>query len=814
MAPNGTDAIGDRDPRVEDYLNDRIQTAQDLQNLDDILQSLQEQHDLQKKQLREAEDILAQASKASTDHNEKVKEMANAFEQQQQEIDRHLMSTTNSHTADEAVQKFESWMKRIQAYEVAQGYLKTLAEVNSLKDQANSHLKDAPHLALPSYLRLREIHSGLQATQPLAEGSAPHLVDTTANITFELRESLEKAFEDRLRNALSEMNWPGDKLNLSDDLLDKWELSFQSLLRLQEPELAEASPENKASPSSWEPPILLPIKVMVQPLGLRFKYHFTGERPTNRLDKPEFFLSHILGLFATHSEFLISYIQPLLDERASQTTSSISWAYVDAMSSFITAILPTLRQKVATTMAPTSEHPQLMSHFMHELMRFDDEVRTTYNYTPNPYTGEDWKGMTWEVLVKQNWFPRWLEIEKEFALARYHEIIDAPDSGELEYDSVEPSASKPTKAAIRVNDLLETITERYRPLVSFSQRLRFLIDIQISIFDLYHIRLREGLEAYLAMTSTIGRTVQSTAGVQANVEGVAGLERLCRIYGSAEYLEKKMQDWSDDVFFLEIWTELQERVKGSKASDKPFAGPMTVSDVAEKTSSAVKSDNVEGALFDETASAYGRLKVRSQEIIEATVSGNIQTALKPYSQVSSWHSVSLPTINSLNGATPTAELMEPLRTLTTELGFLAKTLSFIPLLSITHVLLASLQSYLWDHVLMRNSFSATGGAQFYFDVQAICDTVDNILSIHDTEGIESSKLMCRLVDGLILLGLPNEVDEEAKKDGNVSFCISDVERKVFESNEGARSVLKALRIKNLTEAEARQILQRRIEIRT
>lgn len=34
-----------------------------------------------------------------------------------------------------------------------------------------------------------------------------------------------------------------------------------------------------------EPLILLPLEVMVKPLELRFKYHFDGDRPTNKLDK-------------------------------------------------------------------------------------------------------------------------------------------------------------------------------------------------------------------------------------------------------------------------------------------------------------------------------------------------------------------------------------------------------------------------------------------------------------------------------------------------------------------------------------------------
>lgn len=34
-----------------------------------------------------------------------------------------------------------------------------------------------------------------------------------------------------------------------------------------------------------EPLVLLPLEVMVKPLELRFRYHFEGDRPTNRPDK-------------------------------------------------------------------------------------------------------------------------------------------------------------------------------------------------------------------------------------------------------------------------------------------------------------------------------------------------------------------------------------------------------------------------------------------------------------------------------------------------------------------------------------------------
>ena len=34
-----------------------------------------------------------------------------------------------------------------------------------------------------------------------------------------------------------------------------------------------------------EPLVLLPLEVMIRPLELLFRYHFDGDKPTNRLDK-------------------------------------------------------------------------------------------------------------------------------------------------------------------------------------------------------------------------------------------------------------------------------------------------------------------------------------------------------------------------------------------------------------------------------------------------------------------------------------------------------------------------------------------------
>ncbi|ODH12912.1 hypothetical protein ACO22_07791 [Paracoccidioides brasiliensis] len=800
--------------RVEDYLNDMIQTGQDLRNLDAILQNLQSQQELQKKQLHDARGILANATQTSKEHSERVRKEAEAFKKQQEDLDKRLLIVTQSDTSEKAAKAFEISMERLRRLDIAKNYMGTLREVDDLSKETLEILATSPRLALRPYARLRNLSSGMKSAQPAAEGAAPHLVDYAEKIANTLREQIAKVFEDNLEEVLTKMKWPGKELDIPDGLINDWTDAVELLLELQEPELASGAKPLSPPSTRWEPPVLLPLQVMARPLELRFKYHFSGDKSTNRLDKPEYFLSHVIDLINTHGDFFTIYLQPILDKKAKSADSGIRWAYADAVSSFITSLFPMVRQKLSSVLPRIVDHPQLLSHFIHELMSFDTEIRDVWNYTQDRYSSDAWKGLTWEILVLQDWFNHWLKVEKDFALSRYQDIIDGEDSGEIDSDGVEPSATKPTKAAIRVNDLLETITERYRPLSSFSQKLRFLIDIQITIFDQFHLRLRSGLEAYLAMTCTIGRTVQGSSGTDTSLEGVAGLERLCRIYGSAEYLERKMQDWSDDVFFLELWSELQDRIKQNSRTGRPVAGPMSISDVAARTSSTVANNNesgenqTEGALFDETASAYRGLKTRSESIIISTMISSAQSALRPYSRISTWASLAPPSNTSGHLPNSSVELAVILRVLSNEISFLHRLLAMAPLQRITCQLLLSIQTYIWDNVLMRNSFSTAGASQLAVDVDNICNAVD----LATGNGMESRKVMRKLEDGLLLLNL--KIKPAQDHDDTPHLSLWDVEKRLFANNESARALLGELNIETLMEAEARAVLERRVEVRS
>ena len=70
-----------------------------------------------------------------------------------------------------------------------------------------------------------------------------------------------------------------------------------------------------------------------------------------------------------------------------------------------------LRHKLNGLLPRISNQPQLLSHLVHELMNFDVSLREEWSYDGGNAI-EGWTGLTWEILVKKDWFGMWLNVEK------------------------------------------------------------------------------------------------------------------------------------------------------------------------------------------------------------------------------------------------------------------------------------------------------------------------------------------------------------------------------------------------------------------
>ena len=247
--------------------------------------------------------------------------------------------------------------------------------------------------------------------QEAAEGAAPHLLDHIVKTTQNLRRQIKDAFSADLEAILKKITWPKADAILPNNLQDKWDTCVGKLLDLQMPELEAMENASTSKTGSKPPAVLFPFEVLVQPLEMRFRYHFEGDRPTNRLDKPEYFLSHITTQLNSYNNFVLDNLQPILFNHFRGTDLALNPVYIDATSALITALLPMLRTKIFSTLPQVAGQPQLLSHFMHEVMSFDTTIREEWRYDGGDRT-KGWKGLAWEVLVQQDWFGQWLQVEK------------------------------------------------------------------------------------------------------------------------------------------------------------------------------------------------------------------------------------------------------------------------------------------------------------------------------------------------------------------------------------------------------------------
>jgi hypothetical protein len=84
----------------------------------------------------------------------------------------------------------------------------------------------------------------------------------------------------------------------------------------------------------------------------------------------------------------------------------------------------------------------------------------------------------------------------------------------------------------------------------FEQRLQFVLEVQISILDLYYHKWKANVDKFEASHPYALAGELRDEGER--VAGVAGLERLCLVFGSATWVEDNLKLWTDEVFRTEF----------------------------------------------------------------------------------------------------------------------------------------------------------------------------------------------------------------------------------------------------------------------
>ncbi|KAG2156521.1 RINT-1 family protein [Suillus bovinus] len=687
-----------------EFFNSNFAHIDDLDGIDKVLSETKTRSSELQRQLSASQQsidlLVAKTRVAALDYLDTARGLAEDRESIENEM------TYLSHELD--IETMHRILKELESVRV---YVAVIERTLTLSEGALTQLRGTPSPLSKSttseYSRLSAFVSDVSRKCDSVQdiGSAEqslHLVTFVRRIRDKTWSDIKGLFSTKLNDALENLQWPMAVDYPAASVHDRksFESAFKDLILLQE--IGEDIESSTKQGSQG----LYPLETLAHAISLRFKYHFETERDTNRLDKPEWYLSHIMNVVLDHRPFMDNVIQRLLLGTKYQSVNAWQTIY---QQNYITLLVPILERKLRRTVPTLLSHPALLAHTVYQTLIFDSNMRELgYEFVVNTEAKktEEKGGVSSVILGQKEWFDAWLEGEKKFAEDQYHEIISSPDawiivdddSNDTEEHKLSRSELKATNSARRIKALVEQVTDRYFPLPSFAHRTRFLIHVQLPILEQYYSRVSSSLDAFETLSSALVRAVPGALGVEGAktdsrklTGGVEGSQRLCKALLSARYVEFAMQRWGEEEFFLELWTEINHRAALRSRAEMHPSLPHS----ADHQSS--KSDAPDCTIFEELITQYTKLASRAEDMLVSQICGETETALKPHFVAITSPKDESGAHNADDGIAVPPSLLPSIALLSSHLTFLRNTL---PTAVTTHVY-RRIATRISEHILQR-----------------------------------------------------------------------------------------------------------------
>ncbi|XP_008069954.1 RAD50-interacting protein 1 isoform X1 [Carlito syrichta] len=663
----GTDNV-DLPSYVSAFIENEVgNDLKSLKKLDKLIEQMTESKMQLEEQVLTISSEIPKRIQNALKNAEESEQLINQFLEQEA----HLFSSINSHllAAQPWMDDLGAMMNQIEEIERHLAYLKWISQIEELSDNIQQYLmtNNVPEAA-STLVSMAELDIKLQ------ESSCSHLLGfVRATVRFWhkiLKDKLTSDFEE----ILAQLHWPfiappqSQTVGLSrpttaPEMYSNLETLFCQLLKLQTSDelLAEPKqlPEKYSLPAS--PSVSLPIQIMLTPLQKRFRYHFRGNRQTNVLSKPEWYLAQVLMWIGNHTQFLDEKIQPILDKVGSS---------VNARLEFSRGLMMLVLEKLAADIPCLLYDDNLFCHLVDEVLLFERELHSVHGY-PDTFAS------CMHILSEETCFQRWLTVERKFALQKMDSMLSSEAAWVSQYkDITDVDELKVPDCAETFMTLLLVITDRYKNLPTASRKLQFL-ELQKDLVDDFRIRL----------TQVMKEETRAPLGF-----------RYCAILNAVNYIATVLADWADNVFFLQLQQAALEVFAENNTLSKLQLGQLA---------------SMESSVFDDMINLLERLKHDMLTRQVDHVFREVKDAAKLYKK-ERW--LSLPSQSEQAVMSLSSSACPLLLTLRDRLLQLEQQLCFSLFKIFWQMLVEKLDIYLYQEIILANHFNEGGAAQLQFDM--------------------------------------------------------------------------------------------------
>ncbi|XP_054084438.1 RINT1-like protein isoform X4 [Zeugodacus cucurbitae] len=332
---------------------------------------------------------------------------------------------------------------------------------------------------------------------------------------------LSEKFVREMESILKSMRWgckENNSLNCSSsgENIAKAKLLAEYLYLIKCP-IEEDEPLEVITPSIICQPISTVTKLLLAPYQIRFQYHFTGVRQTNRLDKPEWYFTQILNWIKEAHIFVGKTFQQ----------SAIKAGILDynIRLEFIRGLVQMIIEKLTVDIEAIGRDEQLFAHLLDETLAFEAELRGNFGY-PSSFPSVIC------VITQPVYLLKWISLEERFCAEKMDLILHGDDPWTIIDPTFYDKDLKIPKCADQFIRLLEAIKERYSTLIQPGQQLQFL-SLQLELIENFRQRL-----------------------VQLFSSGEVGIES---ILNAINYLALVLNEWGEHVHYLHLHAALVGR---------------------------------------------------------------------------------------------------------------------------------------------------------------------------------------------------------------------------------------------------------------
>lgn len=566
-------------------------------------------------------------------------------------------------------------------------------------------------------------------------------------------ETKRKSLEESLAKGLSQVNW----LSSGDEGFEKQFDStlivndFKQLISLQANTEGLGVPKY---PQSW-----WSLDILLEPITSRFKFHFdTPNKDTNKLSKPEWAFEFIENFLKGNLDLVLLLIGDTFEK-------------LDLIATFeiITTLLQPVRVKVVKMMgiinkniiayegdsANSERTGRILSHMIFELSAFDQRLKNIYYY--NPYTtlsskeSEVWLGLTYDLLLGEQGNEsaganNWIQFELNLATKRFNsEIIEPENSFNIDLDFLSSQLNtdtqlKPSYSAYNLTQLFDSLTSHYHTLNILKYQLKYVSNIQLKLIDLYASEIRLRLQKFNLSFSLKMSLNFLPKGLNRNTEkeaasnetsvanGLKGLQMLTELYCLAKYIRTQLQQWGDDLFFVELCRAYQQVSPSSEVSD---------------------------TLFEPAISDYDKLLEDILAKYEDFFKKEIRTSLKSYVNSSQWNQ---PMLDNETIPDPSGELSMVVINMPVFLDYIQRCVSRSDYYVIVDKIVSLLSVILREYIITNNQFNSNGVKQLQVDVDFLTARLLTALLL-DPQALTYNTLLnkdyLRIVDSVKFLNAVN-----------------------------------------------------------